>query len=58
MVERSYLSLAGAARQPENRCLKRKLSIRKAQRADRQYLARSHSHHHKDWRCDIPNFEP
>jgi hypothetical protein len=30
MVERSYLSLAGAARQPENRCPKRKLSIRHA----------------------------
>jgi hypothetical protein len=30
MVERSYLSLAGAASQPENRCLKRKLSIRHA----------------------------
>jgi hypothetical protein len=31
MVARSYLSLAGAARQPENRCPKRKLSIRHAQ---------------------------
>jgi hypothetical protein len=30
MAERSYLSLASAARQPENRCLKRKLSIRHA----------------------------
>src|ERR1022692_980836 len=39
MVARSYLRLAGAARQPENRCPKRKLSIRHAQVGAKSFLA-------------------